>query len=260
MEEVEETRVELNKMLAVEKDMWHQRSRNCWLKSGDRNTSFFHAKASNRHQRNTIIRIRDSGDNWQEDEGEIGRIFVEYFENLFTSSQPVVNAELIGALQTKVTDRMNAKLLQEFQVSEVEKALKQMHPMKAPGPDGMPPLFYQHFWPTVNFIVIQTMLDFLNHGAAPPKFHETHIVLIPKTKNTERVTDYRPINLCNVAYKLASKAVANRLKPVLQDIICENQSTFVSKRLITDNVFVAHEIMNQHINRKKKGKCGEMAL
>ena len=185
---------------------------------------------------------------------------MEYFKNLFTSSQPVVNAELIGALQTKVTDRMNAKLLQEFQASEVEKALKQMHPMKAPGPDGMPPLFYQHFWPTVNFIVIQTMLDFLNHGAAPPKFHETHIVLIPKTKNTERVTDYRPINLCNVAYKLASKAVENRLKPVLQDIICENHSTFVSKRLITDNVFVAHEIMNQHINRKKKGKCGEMAL
>ncbi|XP_075675045.1 uncharacterized protein LOC142644284 [Castanea sativa] len=104
-----------------------------------------------------------------------------------------------------------------------------------------------------------TVLDFLNHGAAPPKFHEAHIVLIPKTKNLERVTDYRSINLCNVAYKLASKAVANRLKLVLQDIICENQSAFISERLITDNVLVAHELMN-HINRKKKGKCGEMAL
>ena len=79
---------------------------------------------------------------------------MEYFENLFTSSQPVVSAELLDDLQTKVTDRMNARLLQEFQASEVEKALKQMHPMKAPGPDGMPPLFYQHFWPTVNSIVI----------------------------------------------------------------------------------------------------------
>ena len=89
-------------------------------------------------------------------------------------------------------------------------------------------------------------------------FHETHIVLIPKTKNPERETDYRPISLCNVAYKLASKAVANRLKLVLQDIMCENQSAFVSERLITDNVLVAHEIMH-HINRKKKGKYGEMA-
>ena len=89
-------------------------------------------------------------------------------------------------------------------------------------------------------------------------FHETHIVLIPKTKNPERVIDYRPISLCNVAYKFASKAVANRLKLVLQDIMCENQSAFVSERLITDNVLVAHEIMH-HINRKKKGKYREMA-
>ncbi|XP_075659272.1 uncharacterized protein LOC142629188 [Castanea sativa] len=232
MEEVEETRAELNRMMAVEEDI---------------------------HQRNTISCIKDSLDNWQEDEGEIGRTFVEYFENLFTSSQPVVSTKLLEALHTKVTDRMNARLLQTFQASEVEKALKQMHPMKAPGPDDMPPLFYQHFWPTVKSIVIQTVLDFLNHGAAPPKFHETHIVLVPKTKNPDRVTDYRPISLCNVAYKLASKAVANRLKLVLQDIICENQSAFVSERLITDNVLVAHEIMN-HISRKRKGKCGEMAL
>ena len=123
----------------------------------------------------------------------------------------------------------------------------------------MPPLFYQHFWPTVKSIVIQTVLDFLNHGVAPPKFHETHIFLIPKIKNPERVTDYWPISLCNVAYKLASKAMANKLKMVLKEIVCENQSAFILERLITNNVLVAHELMH-HINRKKKGKCGEMAL
>ncbi|KAL0011886.1 hypothetical protein SO802_006994 [Lithocarpus litseifolius] len=259
MGEIHATKMELNRLMVVEEDMRHQRSRNCWLRSGDRNTSFFHAKASNIHKWNTIHRIRDAEDTWQEDEEMIGRTFVEYFEQLFTSSQPNVSTELIDAIHFKVTDRMNSRLLQEFQASEVEQALKQMHPMKAPGPDGMPPLFYQHFWPTVNSIVVQTVLDFLNHGAAPPKFHETYIVLIPKIKNPERVTDYRPISLCNVAYKLASKAVANRLKTVLQDIMCENQSAFVSNRLITDNVLVAHELMH-HINRKKKGKCGEMAL
>ena len=66
------------------------------------------------------------------------------------------------------------------------------------------------------------MLDFLNNGVTPPKFHEMHIVLIPKMKNPERVTGYRLISLCNVAYKLASKVVANHLKLVLQDIICKN--------------------------------------
>lgn len=73
------------------------------------------------------------------------------------------------------------------------------------------------------------------------------------------MTDYRPISLCNVVYKLASKVVANRMKRVLTDIVGENQSAFVAGRLITNNVLVAHEVMN-HINRKRKGKWGEMAL
>lgn len=73
------------------------------------------------------------------------------------------------------------------------------------------------------------------------------------------MTDYRPISLCNVVYKLASKVVANRMKRVLTDIVGENQSAFVAGRLIMNNVLVAHEVMN-HINRKRKGKWGEMAL
>ena len=93
----------------------------------------------------------------------------------------------------------------------------------------------------------------------PPKFHETYIMLIPKTKDLVRVTDYRPISLCNVAYKLASRVVANRMKVVLQEVMCENQSAFLAERLITNNILVAHEVMN-HIGKRKKGKSGEMAL
>ena len=88
---------------------------------------------------------------------------------------------------------------------EVEKALKQMHPLTAPGLDDMSPFFYHHFLSTIKSIVILTTLDFLNHGVSPPKFYDAHIVLIPKIKNPEKVTDYRLISLCNVAYKIASK-------------------------------------------------------
>ena len=134
-----------------------------------------------------------------------------------------------------------------------------MHPLTAPGPDSMPQLFYHHFLPTVKSIISSTVLDFLNHDVSPPKFHDTDIVLIPKTKNPEKVTDYRLISLCNVACKIASKVVANRMKLVLQEIIGENQSAFKAEHLITDNLLVAHEMMS-HISKKKKGKCGEMAI
>ena len=103
------------------------------------------------------------------------------------------------------------------------------------------------------------VLDFLNHGISPIDFNKTHIVLIPKVKTPKKVTDYRPISLCNVVYKIASKVIANRLKKILPSIISDTQSAFVHGRLITNNVLVAFETMH-HISQKKGGKIGEMAL
>ena len=49
-----------------------------------------------------------------------------------------------------LTDDMNRQLSAEFKECEVHEALTQMAPLKAPGPDGMPPLFFQHFWGLVD--------------------------------------------------------------------------------------------------------------
>ena len=124
-----------------------------------------------------------------------------------------------------------------------------MHPKKSPGLDSMPPLFYQYFWSLLGECVTKAILDFLNLGIMPPKFNDTHTVLIPKVKNPTKITEYRPISLSNVISKLASKVITNRLKRFLPDIISENQSAFMSTRLITDNVLVAFETMH-HLNQK----------
>lgn len=103
------------------------------------------------------------------------------------------------------------------------------------------------------------MLDFLNFGICPPKFNDTQIVLGSNMKNPKRVTNYRPISLCNSVYKLASKTLANRLKKILPTIIKDSQSAFVHGRLITNNVLVAFDTMH-HINQKNSGKIRDMAL
>ena len=123
----------------------------------------------------------------------------------------------------------------------------------------MPPLFYQHFWPTVGNVVTKTVFNFLNFGAISHNFNETQIVLIPKVNRLQRVIEYRPISLCNMVYKMAAKTLANKLKKILPAIISHTQSAFVNGRLITDNILVAFETMH-HISQRKTRQKGEMAL
>jgi hypothetical protein len=87
-------------------------------------------------------------------------------------------------------------------------------------------------------------LHFLNFGELDSDINSTFIVLIPKVQNPINVTDFRPISLCNVLYKLISKVLANRLKNILPDIISCYQSAFIPGRLISDNILTAYEIMH----------------
>ena len=107
--------------------------------------------------------------------------------------------------------------------------------------------------------VVTTVLDYLNSGSMIPGINHTNIVLIPKVKTPEKMSDFRPISLCNVIYKIISKVLANRLKQILSDIISPTQSAFVPGRLITDNVLVAYETLHT-MHSQKKGKKGSLAL
>lgn len=79
------------------------------------------------------------------------------------------------------------------------------------------------------------------------------MTLILKVKEPKTVGDFRPISLCNVLYKVISKVLINRLKPILPLIIHGMQSAFVSDRLRTDNVLIAYDCLHQ-LRLMKEGK------
>jgi hypothetical protein len=89
--------------------------------------------------------------------------------------------------------------------------------------------------------------------------NSTNIALIPRKKTHVSVTEFRPISLCNVVYKIIAKVLANRLKMVLPSIISPNQSAFLSGRLITDNILAAYETMHS-MHTKMWSKVGFMGI
>lgn len=138
-------------------------------------------------------------------------------------------------------------------------ALSNMHPLKAPGPDGYGACFFQSHWGTVGPSVRQAVLKFLNLGIFDSSINYTFLALIPRTINASNVGDYRPISLCNALYKIIAKVLTNRLKQVLPGVISQQQSAFLPGRLITDNILVAYEALHTMATRVK-GKKAYMAM
>ena len=139
---------------------------------------------------------------------------------------------------------MNIQLSHEFITLEVQIALKQMAPLKAPSPDSMPPIFYQNYWDLIGSDVSQTIPSYLNSASLPHPLNHTFITLIPKVKSPVSVTKYQPISLYNVFYKIFSKVLANRFKKILPSIITEHQSAFTKNFLISDNILIAFETIH----------------
>jgi len=155
---------------------------------------------------------------------------------------------------------MNQQLICPNTCGEIHEALLQMHPTKAPGPDGMPALFFQHHWHIVGKDITCFVLDILNGVSIPGKVNNTFITLISKIKALNTPKDFRPISLCNVIYKLVSKVLVNRLKSILPSIIHEGQSAFVPGHMITDNILVAFEHFHYMKKKRRNGGKGYMAL
>ena len=154
---------------------------------------------------------------------------------------------------------MQQILSSEYILYEIKAAFFQMGPTKAHRPDGMNALFYQKFWHIVGDNGLSVVLEFLNTSCMPPALNHSYIVLIPKIKNLVKVSNFRPISLCNVIYKIIAKVLANRLKQILLQIISPTQIAFVPGRLITDNLLVAYEALHT-MHGRKKGKTGTFAM
>uniref|UniRef100_A0A2N9HP80 Reverse transcriptase domain-containing protein n=1 Tax=Fagus sylvatica TaxID=28930 RepID=A0A2N9HP80_FAGSY len=190
--------------------------------------SFARLEKSLRMERhNKIVRIRNNMGDWIVDSQLIRNHIQQGFIDLFSTSHE----------------------------SSIVSGLK---PFKAPGPDGLQPGFFQHCWHQVGESVSKEVTQIFNSGKMPSYLNKTLIVLIPKCLGPETLNHFRPISLCNTVYKIVTKIIVSRIRPILSNLISPYQTAFVPGRRGVDNVVIAQELI--HTIYKKKGRVGHFML
>eukprot|EP00253_Pinus_taeda_P006320 PITA_06320 len=152
-----------------------------------------------------------------------------------------------------VTREDNYNLNKPVNEQEVKEVIKEMQNGKAPGPDGVNVDFFKACWNIVKQDILEVVEDSRKNKIVLKALNTSFITLIPKQENAMTPDRFRAIALCNVVYKIISKIIANRLKPLLPTLVSEEQIGYVEGRQILSNIIQAHEVIHSLKSNKKTG-------
>jgi hypothetical protein len=145
-------------------------------------------------------------------------------------------------------------------IEEVDQAIKEMPMGKAPGPDGFTTDFFHHCWPMVREEVWQLVEESRASEKVLSALNATFLTLIPKEERVSHPQQFRPITLCNMIYKIITKVIALRLKPILPFIISKEQSGYVEGHQIMDSVILVHEVIHSLKSTRTPGMLIKLDL
>lgn len=265
-EEERKLQAEHNRVLLMQDYYWHQRARVNWGISGDRNTAFFHAAAITRKRVNTIRAILLPNGEWITEGKDIRDAFIVHFKSIYKKGErarveDVYPEDLLNSVP-QVPNAIAANLEVIPTEGEIQSALMALGPNKAPGPDGFTAKVIQENWDAFGPSILSEVKNFFQTGVMKRQIGRSNLVLIPKTDEANMVTQFRPISVCNILYKVISKVLSTRMKPLIDSLISISQSVFIPGREISDNIILFREILHsfKQAGYKRKEFCLKVDL
>lgn len=183
------------------------------------------------------------------DQEGLERVCSQYYADLYTEGvhspeQEAAATQALGCIGDRLTEDMKAILRAPVSLAELSKAVKEMAVGKAPGPDGVIMEFFKLHWDLIKHDYLKMITEATASGNLPPVVTRGLIALLHKGDIRSRLTNWRPITLLNVGYKVFAKILQLRVQPILMEVISFDQSAFLPMRLILDNIMLTHETMD----------------
>ncbi|KAK4397852.1 hypothetical protein Sango_1260700 [Sesamum angolense] len=207
-------------------------------------------------ERNSILAITKVDGSIITSAPDITQKFVDFYTSLLgTEDQTLPVDDGVFHWGPLLTPELASNLYRAVTPAEVKTAVFQISDNKAPSPNGYTSCFFKKAWNIVGDLICRAVMDFFRSGRMLRQLNHTIIALVPKSKHSPSVADYRPISCCNVIYKIITKIIADRLSPALKQLIDSSQAAFVGGRNITDNIFLAQEMVRQYSRKWISPRC-----
>jgi hypothetical protein len=188
---------------------------------------------------------------------------VSYYVDLLTEencSRGNAIHRVTSHIPSIVTNQHNVSLMHPITLQEVDIVVMQMKEDTTPGPDGFTINFFHACWDILKLDVLDIVEESHNRQWVLPALNATFLTLIPKEENVVIPSKYRPIALCNVIYKIITKVIANRLKPLLPFLISPEKTGYVEGRKILDGIILSHEVIHSLKSTKTLGMLLKLDL
>lgn len=239
-----------NYLRMIEECYFKQRYRINWLKEGDLNTTYFFRIVQTRLSFNTIILFTLPSGTILTDPLEMSSHAVHHFSSTLGPGPPhcvvtTSTAEWFQSLSPFRCDQdQSIKMTAIPTCEEITTVMHKLNPNKAPGPGGLNSGFYKAAWSILGNEVTTSIQHFFFSSFMPSATNSTILTLVPKHTRASLITDFWPIACLNTVYKVVSRLLVKRLKPILPYLIAPNQTAFVKGRLLVENTSLAGELVN----------------
>ncbi|KAL9983775.1 hypothetical protein ACROYT_G006002 [Oculina patagonica] len=228
------------------------RSKVRWIQEGEKPTNYFFNMERRNFNKKVISEIAITEGYVTNDEKKIMEEIKSFYENLYGSSKNATN-EVFQEFTDSISQHI--PMLSQDQCNEIEgvltldecwAALKSMGTGKSPGEDGFTVEFYRCFFDLLGNDLLNSLNAAYENGEMSISQRRGVITVIPKENSDPReLSNWRPITLLNVDYKIASKAIATRIEKFLPLLINSNQTGFMKGRYIGQNIRLINDIMEQ---------------
>ncbi|XP_023883465.1 uncharacterized protein LOC111995767 [Quercus suber] len=111
---------ELAGLLVKEEKLWQQCSKTHWMKEGDKNSKYFHHRASQRYRRNWILGLKNSRGVMCMGDDNVAVLLEDFYNELFKTSNSCNMEEVLQHIRVVVMEEMNRELVGEFSCAEVD--------------------------------------------------------------------------------------------------------------------------------------------